>query len=352
MLLSPQPKYLLVRSFSENNYYIGEVIDENDSSFFLKTNENVEKWIEKENTSIILPEDISGVDDLKNISHPHDVILIENLKRRFDQGIYTTLLHEMAICINPFIRNESNPLYNDKLITQFIDQRQTYDPANENFLSHHYQIAENAHLSLCYGQYNQSIIIVGESNSGKSEICKSLIDYYCRSSLLPPLVEEDLNMFYYGTGHVFAILESFCNARTEFSNNSTRAAKLIKFKYNNSHEFIGTTTEIWLFESSRISSPPPKEGNFHIFSEAIFGCLENTEIQDYIKFPGTEFIASCKSFEYLKNTNLSLEKSRNGFEKLMIAFKALNFSFDELKDILKIVIGILYIGNIQFKHVT
>lgn len=105
---------------------------------------------------------------------------------------------------------------------------------------------------------NQSIIVSGESGSGKTETVKQIIHFLQHNTQSNELMSK-----IEASGHV---LECFGNAATSRNNNSSRFGKFIEVAYTSSHGCCGMKTTIYLLEKTRLFCHNPAE-QFHVFSK-------------------------------------------------------------------------------------
>ena len=114
----------------------------------------------------------------------------------------------------------------------------------ENPGPHLFMIAEDCVQSLVTEQANQSIIITGNSGSGKTESCKILLAYVAQANIrnFTGDLSEDLHRpgglvpqndsTECGVGSLVLasnpVLEAFGNAKTSGNNNSSRFGKFIQ----------------------------------------------------------------------------------------------------------------------------
>jgi myosin heavy subunit len=112
----------------------------------------------------------------------------------------------------------------------------------------------------------QTIIISGESGSGKTETVKNIIhylNYYTTNekiNLLERIEKSGL------------LLEQFGNAKTIRNHNSSRFGKYIQIFYNNNRQCLGMNTTTYLLEKTRLRlfrNVNNCESNFHIFETIV-----------------------------------------------------------------------------------
>ena len=105
---------------------------------------------------------------------------------------------------------------------------------------------------------NQSIIVSGESGSGKTETVKQIIHFLQHNTKSNELMSK-----IEASGH---LLECFGNASTSRNNNSSRFGKFIEVSYTSSRGCCGMKTTIYLLEKTRLFCHNPAE-QFHVFSK-------------------------------------------------------------------------------------
>lgn len=127
---------------------------------------------------------------------------------------------------------------------------------------------------------SQSIIVSGETGSGKSESTEHLIRYLSHATPIAAQIEQQMII-------TTQILEAFGNARTPANNNSSRFAKLLEVNfscrtrlrsgrliksklseqvhYDENYHVVGMRLKCFLLEKSRVCAQSHDESNFHIF---------------------------------------------------------------------------------------
>jgi myosin-7 len=205
-------------------------------------------------------------------------------------------------------------------------------------------ICEAAVANLRNFKQNQSIIISGESGSGKTESTKYLLQYltavssdgHQRGQWIEELILESNT-----------ILESFGNAKTSRNNNSSRFGKFIQVLFNQSCEIVGSTIQSYLLEKSRVVTAAKNERCYHCFYELIFGSTD-LEKEKYLLLP------EASMYRYLKKSGcLEIEgvSDKKHFGQLKVAFAIHKLTSSEIDSIFKILSAILHLGNVKFEIV-
>jgi myosin heavy subunit len=196
---------------------------------------------------------------------------------------------------------------------------------------------------------SQSIIISGESGSGKTESTKIILKYLATVS---SEIAEGNNSKVLETESVEKqvldsnpLLEAFGNAKTVKNNNSSRFGKFIQVNFTEFGKIISAKIFNYLLEKSRIVKIQPEERNYHIFYQFIFGASDQERSKYSIKDPSY--------YKYLKFGCFKVEDEDDGrnFQETKECMTKLKFNDDEKKFIFSILSGILYLGNVEYEEV-
>lgn len=123
---------------------------------------------------------------------------------------------------------------------------------------------------------SQSIIVSGESGTGKTESTKYILRYLCEAASTASAIETkilDGEIFFLGMPVELdllffvanPILEAFGNSKTTRNNNSSRFGKFIEVHYDTKWQVVGGHISHYLLEKSRIITQNPEERNYHVF---------------------------------------------------------------------------------------
>uniref|UniRef100_A0A7N8X9B5 Methyl-CpG binding domain protein 3b n=1 Tax=Mastacembelus armatus TaxID=205130 RepID=A0A7N8X9B5_9TELE len=198
------------------------------------------------------PDILEGENDLTALSFLHEPAVLHNLRVRFlgYSSIYT-YCGIVLVAINPY---EQLPIYGEEVIDAYSGQ----DMADME--PHIFSVAEEAYRTMTREEKNQSIIISGESGSGKTVSAKFTMRYFAvvGGATQQTSVEE----------RVLAsnpIMESIGNAKTTRNDNSSRFGKYIEIGFGRKGDIIGANMRTYLLEKSRVVFQASAERNYHIF---------------------------------------------------------------------------------------
>ena len=290
------------------------------------------------------PPELDGVCDLSQLIYMEMPHVLHNLEWRYckmpKKYCYTSI-SSILLAINPY---EYLPIYGDDVIQQFKKAADRGRLPTDR--PHPYGVSARSYMRLIQRKKNQSVIVCGESGSGKTETTKKLLKYLAvtapSSTIESKTIEDQIVA-------ASPILESFGNAKTVMNNNSSRFGKFTKLLYSvpeNEREgnILGSFMETYLLEKSRVVFQAENERNYHIFYFLITAfkndsvkmnqlCLDKMEVFDYIN--QGKVTETFKDLENYQELTESLEKFR--------------INRDEQDVLWQVTSGILNMGNIVFK---
>lgn len=221
-------------------------------------------------------------------------------------------------------------------------------------IPHLYHIAEAAYQDMINEKKNQSIIISGESGSGKTQSTKIILKYLAVSSLHTDSqsisnsqkTQKNQNTVEKQVLDSNPLLEAFGNAKTVRNNNSSRFGKFIQVQFTEHGKIIAARIYNYLLEKSRVVSIQPDERNYHIFYQIIQGADESERKKHYIK--------DLEYYKYINRGCFEVEDTddKANFIETKECMEKLNIKPEEMTYIFNVVMGILYLGNVEFKEVT
>ncbi|ETW07484.1 hypothetical protein, variant [Aphanomyces invadans] len=254
------------------------------------------------------------VDNLVNLNSPGEPGVLHCLKQRFLHHQIYTNVGKLLVSMNPFQK-----LVPACALSTYSQVGQAGQPP------HVHQVAATTIESALRLATPQSIVISGESGSGKSEVTKLCMQFF--SSVTTGQIMDLEGMLLACS----PILDAFGNATTIHNANSSRFGKLLKLQVNASGKIDGCTVTAYLLEKSRLTRVDDRERNFHIF----YQLCANMD-------------APCREFAFLGDCSPT-QDDRNAWAITMAALDALRFSTAEKDGIVAICHGILHLGNVQFE---
>lgn len=289
-------------------------------------------------------------DDILDIPYLNEPEVLHFLKSRYERGFIFTYSGSVLVVLNPLhqVKPDSG---SGKLIQDFT--KDIIEECAINYLN----IASSASAgNSSTGKLSppkppaitkHSVLISGISGSGKSETCKLVV-----KSLGEHLRDESLHEET-RKNHLFlldklqlvnSILDSFGNARTLTTSNSSRYGKLIDLHFGNKSNLLICKINTYLLEGSRIFTQQGNERNYNIFYELLAGC--SAEDQQLL------CLLPINDYHFLNQGGNIGPTELSGFKKAFIALKShieqLNFSNLYFFNVLKVLAGILALGQLKF----
>ncbi|CBZ29782.1 putative myosin heavy chain [Leishmania mexicana MHOM/GT/2001/U1103] len=286
--------------------------------------------------------------ELFHVSDLHVATLLHCVKDRFEKlHKQYSLMGEMVLSVNPFRLMPFNSEEERKKYLALPDPRM--------LPPHIWQVAHKAFNTVfVHGQGNQSIVISGESGSGKTENAKMLIAYLGQLSYMhskntsqrsiADKIDENLTWSN-------PIMESFGNARTVRNDNSSRFGKYIKLYFDPvSGVMVGGQTVTYLLERSRIIMQSPGERNYHIFYEMLAG-LSPTEKQEL------GGLKTAQDYKCLNGGNTFIRRGVDGkplddaheFQMVRRALSMIGVPLETQGCILRVLAAILHLMEVEFE---
>ncbi|KAJ3130576.1 Myosin type-2 heavy chain 1 [Physocladia obscura] len=289
-------------------------------------------------------------DNLSQLVHLHEPAVFFGVKNRFaDERIYT-YSGMVLIAMNPFSRDDS--LYNEETMRDYVEVKK------EERMPHIFGIAEECYVALLREQ-NQSVIVSGESGSGKTESTKYIMRYL---AVRDALAKVDDNQLYMHPERLLngiqkseteeavlasnPILESFGNAKTTRNDNSSRFGKFVELFFSGPEtgavRITGAKVRTYLLERSRLMFQPKDERNYHIFYQlcAAAATAERDELG----------LGTWDTFYYLNQGGVGVVKNVDDVKEFELTKKALSMlglSVTKQWEIFRICAALLHVGNIK-----
>lgn len=250
--------------------------------------------------------------NLANLRHLNEATILASIRHRYDHNLIYTFTNEVLIAVNPY---QSLNLYTLQNHHQYLGGNPQTKPP------HVYSLAGTAYSAVQRTGRPQSILVNGESGSGKTETTKYIMKFLSHLSAKSNS----------GVERVFLesnpILEAFGNARTLRNLNSSRFGKYATLRYHNA-DIIGVNLQTYLLEKVRLVNHTTGEANFHI----IYGLLNSPHVQSH---PHRNLFFQALS----ESPSTSL-----GNYKLQTSHEAMrNLGFDEftVKSVYNIILGLI-----------
>ncbi|EZG51589.1 putative myosin [Gregarina niphandrodes] len=297
--------------------------------------------------------DLPDCAELRCLNYPN---VLENLCVRFDlarqreeyRGRIYTYAGWTLLCINPYCA--APRLYGENVCEQYFKKPMGREPP------HPFAVASSAFEKLVLDRRSQYVLVSGESGGGKTECSKHVLRYLTwvtrRNRRLRGRLSLDGQRSDAAEGLAALliaanpVLEFFGNAKTLRNDNSSRFGKLFKIYYDTQGErLMSAELETYLLAKSRVVDVPSNEENYHIF----YSLLNHDDYgpalfqQDHDTFTSTFLGREDSSYYGEPNCPFHLERLIHALNEFDVP------SNTQLK-IYKLLVGILYLGQVEFIH--
>mmetsp|Transcript_11196 Transcript_11196/g.12942 ORF Transcript_11196/g.12942 Transcript_11196/m.12942 type:complete len:1567 (+) Transcript_11196:219-4919(+) len=278
-------------------------------------------------------------DDVIALEPVDEQTILHNLNERYKRKqIYTWVGagRSILLSLNPY---EVIPELYDDATMQFHKSSEDALKPDKWVPPHVFAIANQAYDAMIARSKDQSILVNGESGSGKTEATKQLLEFLAKQ------VGSDAEEHHVAEKLVVSnpLLEAFGNAKTIRNHNSSRFGKWIKVTFSRvSNKISGAKFVNFMLEKTRVIHHQEHERNYHIFYQL---CLDE-------ELSASLGLEPAKKYRYLNQCKELYPKSIDDREEFAVVRKALNemeISADFQMSIFKIVAGILNMGQLRFK---
>ncbi len=313
------------------------------------------------------PSHLDGLGDMCGLMYLEVPNILHNLAVRYERNEIYTNINKVLIAVNPY---QFIDIYHSGVIR---DYRARALKRHTDLLPHVFTVAQGAYHNLFHTLTNQSLIVCGESGSGKTESAKHLMRYLASSEIeqspptdgssaaAPESQSSDVKSEPTGNTHSGVsiekqvldcnpILEAFGNAKTVLNNNSSRFGKFTKLVFNATERKIkGSFIETYLLEKSRLVKQEKGERNYHVFYQLCSKAVP----EEMAKALHLE--AGPPAFHYLNQSGTIDVDGMSDSEHMTVLINALSsIGMDSDLQLLlfRIVAGVLHLGNISFKALS
>lgn len=283
------------------------------------------------------PTNEEGVDDMATLTELHGGSIMYNLHQRYKRNQIYTYIGSIIASVNPY-----------KTIAGLYE-RATMERYSKRHLGelppHIFAIANECYRCLWKRHDNQCILISGESGAGKTESTKLILKFLSVISQqsLELSLKEKTSCVEQAILESSPIMEAFGNAKTVYNNNSSRFGKFVQLSICGNGNIQGGRIVDYLLEKNRVVRQNPGERNYHIFYALLAGREHEQREEFYLSVP--------ENYHYLNQSGCVEDKTINdqeSFREVITAMEVMQFSKEEVREVLRLLAGILHLGNIEF----
>eukprot|EP01114_Cavostelium_apophysatum_P013844 TRINITY_DN344_c0_g2_i1.p1 TRINITY_DN344_c0_g2~~TRINITY_DN344_c0_g2_i1.p1 ORF type:complete len:1517 (+),score=469.87 TRINITY_DN344_c0_g2_i1:48-4598(+) len=278
-----------------------------------------------------------NVEDMTELERLDEEVIIRNLENRFKKDAIYTYVGSLLVSLNPL---KDLPIYSISSMEQYCGRkhRNTETP-------HLFAISNETYLSLLSSQTSQSVLISGESGSGKTESTKYFIQYLTYASTQGHSGEKPLGNIEAQLLNANPILEAFGNARTIRNNNSSRFGKFIRVYFDFKGRISGCQIDRYLLEKSRVVVQSVSERSYHVFYQLVKGASPEAAKAYALLEPHQYLLLSRSGCTSIDGVDDAAQ-----FSALKRSMSILGISEEQQSNVFSLLSAILHIGNIAFDN--
>ncbi|XP_028807595.1 myosin-2 isoform X2 [Neltuma alba] len=272
------------------------------------------------------PDILKGVNDLMQLIYLNEPSVLHTLRFRYSQGMIYSKAGPILIALNPF--KDVQSCGNDHATT--YSQRCMTDP-------HVYTVANAAYSEMMRDKVNQSIIISGQSGSGKTETAKIALQYLAALGGGSCGIENKALQTHF-------ILEAFGNAKTQRHNNSSRFGKSLEIHFTAAGKICGAKIQTFMLQKSRVVQLTSGERSYHIFYQLCAGSLPGLKEKLNLR-------EACE-YKYLNQSDcMTIDGVDDAkmFNNLLNALDVVQICKEDQELVFKTLAAILWLGNVSFQ---
>ncbi|XP_064452904.1 unconventional myosin-X isoform X1 [Mirounga angustirostris] len=283
------------------------------------------------------PMNEEGVDDMATLTELHGGSIMHNLYQRYKRNQIYTYIGSIIASVNPY--RTIAGLY----------ERATMERYSECHLGelppHVFAIANECYRCLWKRHDDQCVLISGESGAGKTESTKLILKFLSVISQqsLELSLKEKTSCVEQAILESSPIMEAFGNAKTVYNNNSSRFGKFVQLHICQKGNIQGGRIVDYLLEKNRVVRQNPGERNYHIFYALLAGLQHEQREEFYLSVP--------ENYHYLSQSGCIEDKTisdQESFREVITAMEVMQFSKEEVWEVLRLLAGVLHLGNIEF----
>eukprot|EP00958_Prasinococcus_capsulatus_P017345 scaffold1947_cov207-Prasinococcus_capsulatus_cf.AAC.32 len=289
------------------------------------------------------------LDEQIRLDYLHEPGILFNLSSRFAEDQIYTYSGSILISVNPY---KKIPLYGEKQINLY------HDVPLGDLPPHVFALADEAFRLMLVESKTQSILISGESGSGKTEAAKQVMNFLAskgkRSTSLQKRLSQVALEDWPVSDRVLAsnpLLEAFGNAKTVRNNNSSRFGKYIELLFDSNAQIDSARIHTYLLERSRVVHLNSPERNYHIFYQLLNGMSDEQAAN--FRLTGVDGDKYGPEDFFYTNQSECFEIGEDNFDAVSFAetckaMQILGIKEEDQEQILRVLAAILHLGNIDF----
>eukprot|EP00288_Rhodomonas_lens_P011274 CAMPEP_0177748744 /NCGR_PEP_ID=MMETSP0484_2-20121128/32102_1 /TAXON_ID=354590 /ORGANISM="Rhodomonas lens, Strain RHODO" /LENGTH=1368 /DNA_ID=CAMNT_0019263653 /DNA_START=40 /DNA_END=4145 /DNA_ORIENTATION=- len=273
--------------------------------------------------------DMETVDNLTTLPDLDEPNMLHSLNARYLEHKIYTRTGPILVAMNPW---QELKLYGSEVLHSYRRKQMDHVPP------HVFAIAEAAFANLQSARKDQTILVSGDSGSGKTESTKFMMQYLAavaHHTAVTANTEQQVLQ-------CNPVLEAFGNAKTLRNDNSSRFGKYIDIHFDERFALCGAKIDTYLLEKSRVVGQETGERNFHIFYQMCSQSENDPAISSELGLKASDQFSYTK-----KGHSVAVNyKPANSFSNTKAAMQGIGIEAEECNQIFQVLGAILHLGDI------
>ncbi|XP_055964932.1 unconventional myosin-X isoform X1 [Sorex fumeus] len=281
------------------------------------------------------PMNEEGVDDMATLTELHGGSIMHNLHQRYKRNQIYTYIGSIIASVNPY--KPIGGLYEPSTMHRYSQSHLGELPP------HIFAIANESYRCLWRRRDSQCVLISGESGAGKTECTKLVLKFLSAVSQQSLELQDKASCVEQAILESSPIMEAFGNAKTVYNNNSSRFGKFVQLNICEKGNIQGGKVVDCILLPNRVVRQNPGERNYHIFYALLAGLGPQEKEEFYLSVP--------ENYHYLNQSGYMEDKTisdQESFREVITAMEVMQFRKEEVQEVLRLLAGILHLGNIEF----
>ncbi|XP_030041770.1 unconventional myosin-XVIIIa isoform X2 [Microcaecilia unicolor] len=263
------------------------------------------------------------VEDLTSLVYLNESSVLHTLRQRYGGNLIHTYAGPSMVILNPL---SSPSMYSEKVMHMFKGCRR------EDTSPHIYAVAQAAYRTMLMTRQDQSIVLLGNSGSGKTTSSQHLIQY------LATIAGSTGKIFSVEKWQaVYTILEAFGNSMTGLNGNASRVSQIISLDFDQAGQVASASIQTMLLEKLRVAKRPEKEATFNVFYYLLAGADNTLRTELHFNHFAENNVFGITPLHKAEEK----QRAAQQFGRLQAALKVMGISLDEQK-VFWLILGAIY----------
>ena len=271
------------------------------------------------------PPDLEDIENLAALPDLDEPNILHSLNVRYLKSKIYTRTGPILVAMNPWTDLK---MYGTEILHSYRQKKLEQVPP------HIYAVSEAAFANMQASHKDQTILVSGDSGSGKTESTKFMMQYLAAVAHTAHTEQQVLQCN--------PVLEAFGNAKTLRNDNSSRFGKYIDIHFDSQHALIGAQIETYLLEKSRVVGQQDGERNFHIFYQLASQADTDPVLTRELG------LLPAERFHYIaKGAKVPVgHRPATSFQSTLAALDGIGIGEQERRDIFSVLALVLHLGNL------